>query len=667
MTTSTEQPTAAPLILCIDGLEAKLMRHQHPGSHCVTAARLRATLSAILQADPEDAQGAAVVAISRFTFVSSADSPERWSMWKHPALAKSTGAKAARKALAALPSTPTPLRDPVDVIECRAGEFWQPSGTTVFVGADTFDLVRIADTYAKFDPYRHCGRMDEPFAPVAGRCCLVAEHELRLLQLSGVEDVEIVLCYKLEPQKVTGREVTPHPSPRAGGPGVSLWPTALRALCGGRPDLRVGVAPCLVAARHGHPFMLGITRGMAFETEETTSTAGAGALNYCIQTNRRAESVQMKVVVWEGGDDVRQLAQYGGLSVFMNAGGRRKVQLRSLGLRRAAAVAGAWAYNMTDNYRLLMDWAITRTFAKPAATQRDRNRRRVRQSKQALPQYARGTYINTISSPRRIQVTPAASRKAAAVLRQMPVAVEDGGEGCGVTAVPLRTLSHGSAYLNTRAKTVEDGVLISQTRCGIRCPVWRPENPASMMAALCGDPHVVLAGTTATGEVFAVVRVANGTSDQQQEAVSRWSEDMGRRFPHSSGCPSWLTQSIERDAKTEVSSIDHRNWRAESLETGCFERYQTEGDYQTPLKLKRGSPASASERAKAYASTVRGLDDAGQRNTRLAAALMNVRDKFGPQGLYAAMPDLLARSTLGDREKQKIVNRVIREMAKQKG
>jgi hypothetical protein len=170
--------------------------------------------------------------------------------------------------------------------------------------------------------------------------------------------------------------------------------------------------------------------------------------------------------------------------------------------------------------------------------------------------------------------------------------------------------------------------------------------------------NVVVLGEEPNGYVFAVVKVANGTKDQQEAAVNRWAEDIGQTFRHVSGIPSYLPGSTGLNAMVLVGALHHTNWKAVSLETSCFERYQTQGDYGKPLKLERRGVATPSERAAAYVEAVP-LDVEGTRDTNLHGAAWNIGDKLGIEALKAAAPLLLARSTLPEKRKRTIINRAI--------
>ncbi len=643
-------PTSDPsgLLVCVDAAEARLMRRA--GRRCITSPKLRNLLMHILETRAENAAREAVAAVRRLSGVSSADDPGRWTMWDD-CEGHIPGIGEVRAALQALPSVPTAMRDPENLTVLGPLQLWNCQGTTVLVARDTVELVRAADTYAKADCYRPHGRMDDPFTPQPGRVCLVTVDELRLVRLPDGEDVTLLLTFSSLPDGTPKDDGAgcdaPHPS---------RFPTAVRAMCGERPELRVVLAAGLAGGRPGYPFFLGLTRGVGFEALAEADNRCPAALAWRIQTNDRPEPVRLRVVVWAGGDNVRALVRYGGLSIFTGRATRRKVQLRSLGLVRSGTVAGAPIYDLGRNYDTLSRWAVTRTFAKPDASHRERDRRRVRCGK-ALPQSARGTSIIHNTSPWRIQVTPSsAGRKAASALRNLQV-----GELRGVTTVRLRTLQAGGVYLlNARAKVGKDGEAeVDQKRCMIRCPLFRPEDEAGMLAWLAGEPHVVMSGTDERGGVFALVRVANGTEDQQREAVARWADSAGRMFPHATGAGSWVPGSAAFDSPTHIREIRNTNWRAESLQTAQFERYVSGGDYAKPVKLKRYGVATLSERAKAYADTVP-LADEGTRNQSLAVALLRMRELFGREATEEALPAMLARSTLPEREKRKLVRRVLR-------
>lgn len=639
--------SGGPLV-CVDASEARLMRRH--GHTCITSPKLRNMLLRLLETRAENAPEEAVNAIRRLGGISSADDPARWSAWEDEDVKVLSGVADVRAALAELPVVKTLLSDPINPIILPHPSIWPCAGTTVLIAHDTFELVRVADTYAKYDCYRPHGRMDEPFTPQPGKVCLITEDELRLLRLEGVEDAAIVLTYMGEHQGMTGRAVTPHTF------SIS-WSTGIRALCGEYPGLTVGLATYLVCGRQGYPFFLGLTRGVGFKSTAKAHSNCPAGLAYRIQTNRRPEDIFLNVVIWEGGDDVRQLVRYGGLTIFTGRETRRKVQLRSLGLVRADEVAGAPIYDLAANYDTLMRWAITRTFAKLPASQRDRNQRRVRCEK-ASREYARGKYIIQDTSPWRIRVTQSKDRQAAVRLRE--TLVWERLEGGGVTTVHLKNLHNGGTYhLNGRPAETESGeATIDVKRSKIRAPRWKTEDAEGMLSWLEAEKCVVLSGLDDEGCVFAVVRVANGTEDQQAEAVGRWSEEAGRRFPRGVGCGSLVAGSLMPAAKIHIRTIRNTNWRALSLETVRFERYQTAGDYSKPLKIERRGTATLLERAAAYVEAVP-LASEGTRDTNAAGAMLNVGTKFGYDALKAVMPRILEKSTLPAKQKNKKAIRIL--------
>ena len=196
-------------------------------------------------------------------------------------------------------------------------------------------------------------------------------------------------------------------------------------------------------------------------------------------------------------------------------------------------------------------------------------------------------------------------------------------------------------------------------RSRIRCARFYPADRAGMLAWLKAEPHTVEAGEAEGGSVFAVVRVANGTEDQQREAVSRWCEAAGRRFPYENGMVSWVKASVELPESVTIRELSHVNWRAGALETAAYERYQTRGEYLKPLKLGREGASSASERAKAYADKAE-LAEEGTRDTRLASVMLNIREQFGRDALRDVLPGLMRRSTLSDRRKRRMAERILK-------
>ncbi len=643
--------TESNLILCIDSAEARLLRRD--GHKCVTAVKVRRQFAKILASRASNATEMIVEAIGRLGGISSADDPLLWPIW--PKI-KPEGMAEIRAAFNACPIVPTPLRDPENLINYDPSHIWPCSGATVLVALNTFDLVRAADTYARFSPYRPHGRMDESFRPQPGKVCLLTKDELRLLRIDGVEDVEIVLTYSSDPEKVTGHEDTPVPS-------------YVRALCAERLGLRVVVAPALCHPRRGGCFFLGLSRGIGYETEARADAECPAALDFCVETNMPPPAPTYRIVVWAGGTDVCHLVRYGGLSIFLGGGRRRKVQLRSLGLARAGTVAGAAVYEMDANRATLEAWACKREFTRPGKSQRDRNLRRVRCSKPPSPENTRGNIYNTLS-PRCFQVTPSdASREACRKLREMRVAVTFGG-GAGVSTLPLKTLGEGStAYLNARAvEKGEDEITLDQKRCKIRAPRWAAQDTDGLLAWLERSPNVIMAGMEPSGQVFAVVRVANGTEDQQDEAVSRWCDEIGRMFAMQSGSNSWLPESVAVDAAVTIGSLQYTSFKAAALETSCFERYKSRGEYSEPLKMKRSGGAAASERAAAYVQSLPPeFDSEGSRNTNLSTAMLRIRELFGRGVLAEVMPQLLAKSSLPEKEKRKMARHKLMATTNGKG
>jgi len=234
--------------------------------------------------------------------------------------------------------------------------------------------------------------------------------------------------------------------------------------------------------------------------------------------------------------------------------------------------------------------------------------------------------------------------------------LEDG----GVTTVHLKNLNDGGAYcLNGRPAETEDGkAAIDGKRSKIRAPRWKANDTEGMLAWLGAEKCVVMAGIDAEGCVFAVVRVANGTEDQQAEAIGRWSEDAGRRFPRGAGCVSLVAGCLRPTSEIHIQTIRHTNWRALPLETACFERYQTAGDYSKPVKIERRGTATLSERARAYVDRVP-LADEGTRNSNLSTAVFKMVEHFGKEATAEVLPEMLARSTLPEKEKLKTALRIL--------
>lgn len=619
------------LIMCVDAAEARLMRRVGY-KHCITSVKMRRMLSGILSGGAENAVQVAVEAVGRLGGVSTADSPEDWPMWKW---LKSASEKLI-PAFSAIPPFPTLLRDPDDVTETPPRHPWLCQGTTVLIAEDTVELVRVALTYAGSKCYRHKGRMDEPFRPRPGGVCLVTKDELRLLRLSESDEITVVFTY--DPQEMSGGVVAP-------------WPSSIRALCGEKPSLAVGISTCLLADKRECPFFIGLVRGVVGRrTFRDDPLTDEGALEMAIETNRMPKQTTREELVWEGGDDLRHLVRFGGVTIFMGNNKRRKVQLRSLGLVRAGTLAGAPVYNLADNHNTLWAWVATRKFAKKSAIERIRERRRVRPSRRT-PEGAGGYIKRRDTSPQTLR----RRSKEASKLRNIEV-----WEVGASLPVHLGFLREGGTYfLNGRACREKGGApAVYQIRCKIRCPRWETADTAGMLAWLAKDPHVVAAGFEPSGRVFAVVKVANGTEDQQTAAVSEWCESAGLLFLHRAGACSFVVTSVDGVAEVTIGALHHTNWHAESLQTRQYERYQTQGDYGKPLKLTHNGAATLLERARAYADKVP-LDVETMRNTNLHGAAWNIGDKFGAAALAEIAPVLLARSTLPEKEKRTIVNRAL--------
>lgn len=643
-------------IICVDSAEARLMRKK--GYCCVTSAKFRNLILRLLESGAENAPQVALEAVKRIDGVSSADSPSHWAIWDDNNVKQLSGYKETKEAIENIPTIDTPLHDPDNPIILEHPSMWKCEGTTVLIAKDTFDLVRVADTYAKYDCYRPHGRMDEPFVPESGRVCLITENELRLLRPEN-DDICLVLTYYPEHQCLTGMVATHSDSDDS---NVS-WPTSIRVLCAEFSNITVGIAGYLVEARHGEPFFLGLTRGVGYETSVYADTASPAALAWRIQTNTKPTKAEVRIVAWAGGDDVRQLVNYGGLTIFTGRDSRRKVQLRSLGLIRNEKLAGAYIYDLACNFETLTKWATTRTFSKLGTSQRERNKRRVR-CKKALHEYARGTYIYITSSPWRIHVTPKNQRISAKRLKEINIIKKHSEDG-GVSTVHLGTLGNddeGAQYwMNGKGSIDEEGnAFVDSKRCIIRCPRWKPADSEGIIEWLKACSCVAICGTDNEGCVWAVVRVANGTEDQQCEATKRWAEDVGRRFPRGAGCSSLVAGSMDTGSSVVIEKVIFTNWTADRLETAQYEPYQSCGEYSKALKIKRGGTATPSERADRYIDKVELAND-GTRNSRLVSALYNMIEHFGADITESKLPKIMERSTLSTAEKQRIVNKVFRK------
>jgi len=171
---------------------------------------------------------------------------------------------------------------------------------------------------------------------------------------------------------------------------------------------------------------------------------------------------------------------------------------------------------------------------------------------------------------------------------------------------------------------------------------------------------VVAAGVEPSGQVFAVVKVANGTEDQQTAAVSEWCESAGLLFLHRAGACSFIVNSVDGGAEVTIEALHYTNWRAESLQTRQYERYQTQGDYSKPLKLTCRGTVTPLERARAYADRVP-LADEGTRNSNLSTAVFKMVEHFGREATAEVLPEMLSRCTLPDKEKRKTALRILND------
>lgn len=624
-------------VLCCGAGEARLFKKA--GYSCITAAQLRRTLHGILTHGGDDAPRMAAEATARcIAAVSDSVHPEKWKCFKRGFDAAQTAP--ALSVLGSVPTKATPMRDPQDAYRLDSHTVRACEGTTIIVAADTLELVRSAQTYAQFDCYRPRGRMDEPFFPQPGRVCLVTIDELRLVRLDGIADPEILLTF--DPEGVSRSVVT-------------RWPSPVRVLCGEFPGLTVGVATCLVPQRFGNPFFLGLTRGTAYASRRKTDKSSGGAVDYMLDMDEDDKEDDTQEICWRGGSNVRQLIRYGGMKIYTGGGKRRKVQLRSLGLVKCGELAGAALYSLDANRAVLEAWLADRMMRKPPRDWRSVMIRKVRCK--AFPQIPRGTINRNTIVPPGNSGNATTERTNAAKLRNMLILEKL--EGGGVTAARLGNLREGGTYfLNGRAATDGERLVPSSKRCKIRCPVWEADDSAGLLAWLAASPHVIMAGTTPDGHVFGLVRVANGTKDQQTAAVRCWSENIGEMFMSSSATCSWQSKRIAETSSVRIGNIHHTNWRAKSLQTAQFERYQTQGDYGNPPKSMRRGTATLSERARAYADTVP-LADEGTRNSNLSTAVFKMVQHFGKEATSDALPYLLAKSTLPEKEKRKMALRIL--------
>ena len=134
-------------------------------------------------------------------------------------------------------------------------------------------------------------------------------------------------------------------------------------------------------------------------------------------------------------------------------------------------------------------------------------------------------------------------------------------------------------------------------------------------------------------------------------SCAKWNSVHGRDAIWPSGC-------LRPTAEIHIQTIRHTNWRALPLETACFERYQTPGDYSKPVKIERRATATLSERARAYVDRVP-LADEGTRNSNLSTAVFKMVEHFGKEATSDALPYLLAKSTLPEKEKRKTALRIL--------
>jgi hypothetical protein len=624
-------------VLCCGAGEARLFKKA--GYSCITAAQMRRALHAILTRGGTDAPRMAAEAAARcIAAVSDSVHPDKWKCFKRGFDAAQTAP--ALSVLSAAPTKATPMRDPQDAYRLDGHTVRACEGTTIIVAADTSELVRSGQTYVQFDCYRPHKRMDEPFFPQPGRVCLVTIDELRLVRLDGIADPEILLTFN--PEGVSRAVVT-------------RWPSPVRVLCGEFPGLRVGVATCLVAQRFGNPFFLGLTRGTAYASRRKTDKSSGGAVDYILDTDEDDKEDDAQEICWRGGSNVRQLIRYGGMRIYTGGGKRRKVQLRSLGLVKCGELAGAALYGLDANRAVLEAWLADRMMRKPPRDRRSVMIRKVRCK--AFPQIPGGTINRNTIVPPENSGNATTERTNATKLRNMLILEKL--EGGGVTAARVGNLREGGTYfLNGRAATDGERLVPSSKRCKIRCPVWEADDSAGLLAWLAASPHVVMAGMTPDGHVFGLVRVANGTEDQQTAAVRCWSENIGEMFMSSSATCSWQSKRITEMSSVRIGNIHHTNWRAKSLQTAQFERYQTQGDYSKPLKLKRRGTATPLERAAAYVEAVP-LDVEGTRDTNATGVMLNVGTKFGYDALKAVMPRILEKSTLPAKQKNKKAIRIL--------
>lgn len=632
------------LILCLDHTEARILRRQ--GYTCITSAKLRRDLTDIITGDSDTAIQTAKEAIRRIEARSDATTPEKWAFWQREEVQH---ARELRQAFDSIPEIPTPMQDPEQPFLVPDNQLWPCAHTTILVARDTFQLVQAADTYAKFHPYRHHGRMDEPFAPQINRVYLVTIDELKLVRLDDIAKVDVVLVF--DPLDLTGKVMTTR---------HTYWPPAVRAICAEFPWVRIGRATTLTHARFGNPFYIGLTRGVGYETESVASISGSAAFDYCIETDNAPYAKKSRIVIWKG-EGVHDLVRFGGLTIFIGNHRRRKVSLRSLGLIKSPEkVAGEYIYDMYDNYEIIEKWSMRRDFDKPISCQKYRNRSRVRRKSKASPEYTEGDSI-IYNTPRGIKETQRAVRNRSLKLRNLKVF-----NNYRVATVPVKSIGEGEEYyLNGRPGTDKEGnITLDSKRWTIRCAKFEPVDKSEMLDWLQDDPNVIMSGLDIYAQVFAVIKVANGTEDQQGAAISSWCEDVGRRFPQQCGSSSWLKNSVQADKSVKIAKIFHTNWRAEAIDTHKYQKYAPDcREYAKPVRIERRSHATDVERAKAYVASIdlRRLESEGERNSTLFSILANVRDKFGPEAMQIVGYEIMQRCTLSEKDKQKMFYRILQK------
>ena len=665
------------VVIALDYAEARLLRKQ--GYKAITSAKLRRNLDTILR-DRENGLQLSIDMIGRLGVKSSMVNLENWSMWNKdfplpPALSE---------AFNTLGSVETPFKQPEEVFYLHKTPYGHEQGRTlVFVAKDTRELVRTADTYQRLRPYRPQQRMDDPIYPLEGRSCLITIDELRLIRLDHLKNpaVSIIYTYHI---CTTGQLATPHTTTNPAhddyptescmfDADALCWPSAMLALCGehvaaGNGSIRVVIAPLLAGGRMGDPFFLGLSRGVGYETECVTSARGEGAREFCLETNIAPVETTRTVVMWEGGDDITQLIRFGGLKIYTGGGKRRKVQLRSLGLIQETTVAGVGVFGLEANADTLKLWALTGTFSKQATNWRARDARK--RNRKVFQSIRRGDVIyNTICPPGgqigKINTKAQYALQGTKVL-QIQDNPKDANEG-GVAHVLLKNIQVNTPYIfNGRTKILDDHVSIDSKRWGIRLMRWMDvKEPDDMLECLKQQPCVIMAGLldVETASMYAIIRVDDGTEDQQHEAIARFGQAMGEKFPsHCMGANSYLP--IEVDTVVSLTTIDYTCWTVAKLPTKCYQPYQREGDYGKPtiLPLRKQPKSGENEatRALAYVKGIKTLDEVGKRNTTLTSAVLGVLQHFGEEGLDAVESILYQKCTLEGREIEKTISRLRR-------